>query len=186
MNWIHYEEPDASNNNRETIISLILGLSRPPHFSFACSSSELRLPSYTRLISRINSPPSLSVPVRPYRKQRARARRIIDSIFPVITSSPQLCPSNNHKSLLPHDLAWTLSSLLGVFSFAVPTTLSAALLGIWGVSCAQEELGIREMIQHRLLRAWKRGGSDVWDMVVSRRQTSVRPSVLTFGKAGYY
>lgn len=112
MNWIHYEEPDASNNNRETIISLILGLSRPPHFSFAYSSSELRLPSYTRLIGRTNSPPSLSVPVRPYRKQRARAQRIIDSIFPVITSSPQLCPSNNHKSLLPHDLAWTLSLVI--------------------------------------------------------------------------
>lgn len=78
MNWIHYEEPDASNNNRETIIRLILRLLRPPHFSFACSSSELRLPSYTRLISRTNnSPPSLSVPVRPYRKQPARARGVL-------------------------------------------------------------------------------------------------------------
>jgi hypothetical protein len=77
MNWIHYEEPEASNNNRKTIISLILRLSRPPKFSFACSSSELRLPSYTRLISRTNSPPSLSVAVRPYRKQRARARGVL-------------------------------------------------------------------------------------------------------------
>lgn len=77
MNWIHYEEPEASNNNRKTIVSLILRLSRPPKFSFACSSSELRLPSYTRLISRTNSPPSLSVPVRPYRKQRARARGVL-------------------------------------------------------------------------------------------------------------
>jgi len=186
MNWIHYEEPDASNNNRETIIRLILRLLRPPHFSFACSSSELRLLSYTRLISRTNSPPSLSVPVRPYRKQRARARRIIDSIFPVITSSPQLCPSNNHKSLLPHDLAWTLSlsSSCSLLLICPHDTLGGTL----GHLRAQGELGMREMIQYWLSRGWKREGQRRVSLCRHGcvAATDARPSVLTFGKPGYY
>lgn len=181
MNGIHYEEPDASNNNnRETIIRLILRLSRPPHFSFACSSSELRLPSYTRLISRTNSPPSLSVAVRPYRKQRARARargvlliqysqwlRLALSFVPLITIS--LCSPVTLPEL-------SLARLLGVFSFSLPTTLSAALLGI---CCALKKSW--ESGKWSNIDSWEGGRegaatSDA-DMVVSRRQTSVRPSV---------
>jgi len=191
MNWIHYEEPEASNNNRKTIISLILRLSRPPKFSFACSSSELRLPSYTRLISRTNSPPSLSVPVRPYRKQRARARGVL---------------------LIQYSQWLRLAPLIIIISLCSPMTLPELSLVFLASS---PSLSPRHSRRHSWASgAWaalkkssesaKRSNIDSWEsgregpatsvattwrhgrVAATNVRPSVRPSVLTFGKAGYY